>query len=373
MTTSTPRGDRVRIGIVGTGIIAQVGHLPAIRGIDSADLVGVSDVDGDRLRDFCERNEVERGFPTLDALLVDGKPDLVAVCTPPGTHAAIAEQVLRAGAWAYVEKPPCASLEQLDRIATVERETGQRCTFVFQQRFGSGAQHVRRLVGEGALGRPLVALCETMWFRDADYYAVPWRGRWDTELGGPTMGHGIHAMDLLLYLLGGWAEVRAVLARLDRPVETEDLSLAQLRFASGAYASVVTSVLSPREESYLRLDFTEATVELRHLYGYTNGDWRFTPRPGAAPDIAERWADMPGDEPSTHRAQLARIVDSKLAGAEPPTRTADVRPTLELVTALYKSALTDRPVRQGQILPGDDFYRSLNGGLELPAAAGGWA
>ncbi|MEU2537902.1 hypothetical protein [Streptomyces iakyrus] len=38
---------------------------------------------------------------------------------------------------------------------------------------------LRRLVASGALGRPLVATCETLWYRPDEYFDVPWRGRWD--------------------------------------------------------------------------------------------------------------------------------------------------------------------------------------------------
>ena len=95
------------------------------------------------------------------------------------------------------------------------------------------------------------------------------------------MGHGIHQMDMLLDVLGDWTEVSAIARTQARTMPTEDLSLAHVTFANGAVASVVNSVLSPREESYLRFDFERATVEVTHLYGYGDDDWRVT-RPLAA-------------------------------------------------------------------------------------------
>ncbi|MGO7984043.1 Gfo/Idh/MocA family oxidoreductase, partial [Rhizobium johnstonii] len=83
------------------------------------------------------------------------------------------------------------------------------------------------------------ATCETLWYRDNDYFAVPWRGRWEVEGGGPTMGHGIHQFDLMLSILGPWAEVSAMAARQSRPTDTEDVSIAIARFDNGALATVV--------------------------------------------------------------------------------------------------------------------------------------
>ena len=125
---------------------------------------------------------------------------------------------------------------------------------------------------------------------------MPWRGRWDTEGGGPTMGHGIHQMDLLGYLLGDWSEISAVTRRQVRRMDTEDLSLAHVTFASRAVASVINSVLSPRQESYLRFDFERATVELSHLYGYGDDDWQITPAEGYENEVKSAWEAGPKGE-----------------------------------------------------------------------------
>jgi predicted dehydrogenase len=175
------------------------------------------------------------------------------------------------------EKPPTLSLRELDLLAELTRPGGPWFATVFQHRFGPAAGRLCAVAASGVLGRPLLAICHTTWFRDQAYFDVPWRGRWQTEGGGPTMGHGIHQMDLLRYVLGDWAEISAIARRQARRTETEDLSMAHVIFASGAAASVVNSVLSPREESYLRFDFEHGTVEVSHLYGYRDEDWRVTP------------------------------------------------------------------------------------------------
>jgi predicted dehydrogenase len=212
-----------------------------------------------------------------------------------------------------------------------------------------------------------VAHCQTTWYRDSAYYAVPWRGRWQTEGGGPAMGHGIHQMDLLLDLLGPWSEVRAMAGRLVHDVETEDVSTALVRFENGAMATIVNSVLSPDEVSRIRIDCEHATVELTHLYGHSNANWRITPAPDVPGDRSAAWQDFGPDVPSSHLAQLRALVASMRAGERPRSSGADGRTSLELITALYKSAFTDTTVKRGEIGPGDPFYTALHGG------APGWA
>ncbi|MGH3390714.1 MAG: Gfo/Idh/MocA family protein [Actinomadura sp.] len=355
----------MRVAIVGTGGIAQECHMPALRAErERVEVVAALDADADRVKAFCVEHGIPAAYTDLGELLDAARPDLVHVCTPPFAHAEQVVACLEAGAWVLCEKPVCLSLAEYDAITAAERAGGPYAAVVFQHRFGSGGRRLRALIEAGALGRPLVAQCVTAWYRAQKYFEVPWRGRWETEGGGPTMGHGIHQMDLMLALLGEWSEVHAMAGRLDRRIETEDVSLAMVRFASGAMASVVNSVLSPREESYLRFDFTGATVELRHLYGYRDADWSYTPAPHAD---AAAWTGTAPDVESSHEAQLTALLDDFERGEPPETSGAGGRLTLELVTGLYRSALTGLPVHRGELGPDDPFYHRLHG--DTP----GWA
>ncbi|AWW42771.1 oxidoreductase [Streptomyces sp. AS58] len=380
-SSDRPRGSRspaarllgrpVRTAVVGTGAIARGATLPALAALaeeGETEVVAAVDVDGAAVRAFCAAGGIPHAYTDLATMLREQRPDLVAICTPPTLHREQSVAALRAGAWVWCEKPPVPTLADFDAVEAAEGPAGgPYAAVVFQHRFGSGARHVRRLLAERALGRPLVAHCQTTWYRDAAYYAVPWRGRWRTEGGGPAMGHGIHQMDLLLDLLGPWSEVRAMTGRLVHDVETEDVSTALVRFADGAMATVVNSVLSPAEVSRIRIDCARATVELTHLYGHANADWRITPAPDVPASEAAAWRDFGADVPSSHVAQLRELVASMRAGERPRSSGRDGRKSLELVTALYKSAFTDTTVRRGDIRPGDPYYTALHGG------APGWA
>lgn len=373
--TSHPPNTPLRTAVVGTGGIARGSHLPALRTLEAegaTEVVAAVDVDGAAVRAFADEFGIPYAGTDLDAMLAEVRPDLVVLCTPPAVHREQSVAALRAGSWVWCEKPPCPSLADYDAVTAAEKggDTDPYAAIVFQHRFGSGARHVRNLLREGAFGRPLVAHCQTTWYRDTAYYAVPWRGRWATEGGGPAMGHGIHQTDLLLDLMGPWTEVRGMAARLVHDVETEDVSTAQVRFAGGALATVVNSVLSPDEVSRIRIDCELATIEVTHLYGYRNADWRITPAPGVPQETVDAWRDFGTDEPSSHLAQLRALVDDIRAGRRHPTSGAGGRQTLEFITALYKSAFTDQPVRAGDIGPGDPYYTQLHGGAPDWAPAG---
>lgn len=354
---------KLRTAIIGTGGIARQHAEAVLRFPDRLELAGAVDPEPDRLAAFAERYAVPRTFGSVPDLLKDLRPDLVQVCTPPNTHLGIIEDCLRAGARVLCEKPLCASLAEFDRITRAENETGRYVSTVYQWRFGAGSRHLKGLIESGELGRPLVALAQTLWYRGVEYYRGTWHGNWSTELGGTVYQHGLHLIDLLLWLMNvEWQSVHAMTATLDRPIEVEDAASATVRFENGALAGVMSSTLSPRQESYLRMDFQRATAEVKALYYAGPEHWRFsTAENSPYADRLEAWSRIPDSAVGDHAAQLGQLLESIARGERPAASGADARRPLEFVASLYKSALTGKTVERGSITSDDPFYHSMNG------------
>lgn len=359
--------DTYRTILVGTGGISDA-HVRAVAATEGrAKLVAAVDVDKEKVSAFCTRHGIPESYSDFKSALENVRPEIVLIAAPPQFHASMSIDAMEAGSWVMCEKPLCGSLADLDRIEIAAKKTNRQTACVFQMRFASSSAHMRKLIASGALGRCLLVTCNTLWYRDSEYYGVPWRGRWATDFGGPTMVLGIHAMDLLLSLFGDWAELRAMTATLARAIETEDLSMAHVRFVNGTHASIVNSALSPRQESYIRFDFEYATVELTHLYSFGKDNWKITPLPNANGTAAKAaWDALPEpDEPCSHGAQLIEFLNDIEKGRTHATSGPGARTTVEFLTGLYKSAATGLPVQRGSILPGDPFYNSLHGGAAI--------
>lgn len=327
----------LRAGIIGTGSVSEL-HARAIAACPGVELVGVSDLDPERRRAFAEQwNTV----PAHDlAALLDLGLDVLHICTPPAAHAQQALAAFAAGVYVVCEKPAALSLDELDRMMAAATNSGRQLAVVFQQRAGTAAAHVRRLLAAGAFGRPLVATCQTLWYRPQPYFDVPWRGSWASEGGGPTLGHGIHQIDLLAHLLGDWASASGQLWRVGRDTETEDVSTAVLTFQNGVVASVVTSALSPRETSSIRIDTELATITVDHLYGHGHENWRITPAPGVLDEDHPEWRLPEREERSGHEAFIREVYDALGKGLPLPEIASEPARSLELVTAIYSSSTT---------------------------------
>jgi predicted dehydrogenase len=271
--------------------------------------------------------------------------DIVDICTPPSLHFTQAVAALEAGKQVVCEKPLVGSLADVDALRAAAATARGRLMPIFQYRFGNGLQKAKHLLDLGLCGKPYLATIETAWLRGAKYYSVPWRGRFETELGGALLTHAIHAHDIATFLMGDIASVFARTATRVNAIETEDCAAASLAFASGALGTFAVTLGSHEEISRLRFCFENVTFEST-LAPYAPGDdpWRIIP---ASPEIEGRIAEALADwqfVPSRFEGLMASYHHALERETELPVTLADARRSLELITALYHSAETGEAV-----------------------------
>jgi predicted dehydrogenase len=265
--------------------------------------------------------------------------DVVDICVPPSLHYAATEHALNAGKHVICEKPLTASLKELDALNA--RAAAQKLLLmpVFQYRFGHGLDKAKHLMQSGSAGKVYLSTIETHWTRGADYYAVAWRGKKATELGGVFAGHAIHAHDMLTHLVGDVRAVSAMTTVRVNAIETEDTAGALFEMADGSLAVSSATLGSADEISRIRICCENVTM-VSSLSPYTpNRDpWTFIPKaPKDQAYIEKALAGAPkGLEGYTE--QFAGFHKSLNAGAPLPITAADGRRSIELLSALYYAA-----------------------------------
>ncbi len=303
------------------------------------------DLNEQRLAAVADEFSVPRRTTSFDEVLAMGDIDIIDIATPPTLHFPQAMAALAAGKQVVCEKPLVGSLKEIDLITSAEAKAAGRIMPVFQYRFGNGLQKAKRIVELGLAGKPYLATVETAWLRGAKYYSVPWRGRFETELGGALLTHAIHAHDILTYLMGNVASVFARTATRVNRIEVEDCAVASLVLESGALASVAATLGSAKEISRLRLCFEHVTFE-SSLAPYAPGDdpWQIiATSPEAEARIAqalEGWTFVA----SRFEGLLASYHHALETAGPLPVTLADARRSLELITALYHAAETGAAV-----------------------------
>ena len=346
------------VAIIGVGIgrshIVE-GYLP---NSDKFKVVALCDLNAERMGAVADEFGIDRRITGFDDVLAMDDIDIIDICTPPGVHYAMVMAALKAGKHVICEKPLVGSLAQVDEVIAQEKLSKGMLMPVFQYRFGDGIEQAKAIIDAGIAGKPFVGTVETMWRRDAPYYAVPWRGKWATELGGVLMGHAIHPHDLFTYLMGDITRVFGRVATRVNPIEVEDTISASLVMKSGALASLTATLGSADDMTRIRLSFENVTFESDHA-AYNPGDkqWKIQPRnpeTAAAIDaLLKDWQHVP----SRFQTQMARFHDALEGTAPLPVTSADSRRSLELVTAFYHSSSTNEDVAL-PIGPGHPLYAS---------------
>ena len=104
---------------------------------------------------------------------------------------------LAAGKHVVCEKPLVGSLTEFDEIIADEKAAKGVLMPIFQYRYGDGIQQAKRDHRRRASpASPMSAPSRPSGGATPEYYAVPWRGKWKTELGGVLMTHAIHPHDM---------------------------------------------------------------------------------------------------------------------------------------------------------------------------------
>lgn len=341
--------NRLRVAIVGCGWVAgtqmTVGFAPIA---DLFSVVACCDSDADRANAFAATHQIPHAASHLSEILAMETVDVVSICTPPSLHYQMVLECLEAGKHVICEKPFASSLAQVDEIIAAERWSKGRVMPIFQYRFGKGIARIQHLIRSGLVGRAYVSSFETSWQRDADYYTVPWRGKYATELGGVLVSQAIHIHDLCTWLMGRAASVTAFKATRVNPIEVEDCAVASLKMADGSLASLTATLGSRHPTTRIRLCFENATIE-RQCSGAE------APSPGGEPwsvfplnstvgaQLEAKMAEAaPG--PSSFAGQFALFHEALSSGASFPVTLDDARNSLELITAIYHASETGSAV-----------------------------
>ena len=336
----------IGFAVVGTGMIAEV-HADAIRQTPEARLVAAYSRGADGRREFAARHDC-RVAESLADLAND--PDIQAVCvtTPSGAHAEAAVPLLEAGKAVLCEKPLEVSLEAIDRILGAAQRGGGVIAGVFQMRLGRGAQLLKAAINARRFGRLTLCSAYIKWWRAQNYYdSSNWKGTWKLDGGGALMNQGIHAVDLLQWLVGLPEEVRAFTGTLAHPgIEAEDTVAATLKFADGGLG-VIEAATSCFPGSDVRIEIM-GDKGSAVLINDRLDRWEFAEllpkddeiRSRGTPEIKVGSSDPKAISNEGHRHLVHDMTHALLEGRPPAIPGAEARRAVALVLAIYEAART---------------------------------
>ncbi|MDD7772823.1 MAG: Gfo/Idh/MocA family oxidoreductase, partial [Eubacteriales bacterium] len=196
--------EKVRIGIIGCGGIANGKHMPALSHLPNAEMVAFCDLIEERAI------KAKHDYGTPDAavytdykkLLEDKTIDVVHVLTPNRAHSFITVDALDAGKHVMCEKPMAINSVEAKKMLDAAKRNGKKLTIGYQNRQRNDSLFLKAEADAGTFGDIYYAKATAIRRR-----AVPTWGVFLNEYeqgGGPLIDIGTHALDLTLWTMNNY-------------------------------------------------------------------------------------------------------------------------------------------------------------------------
>jgi predicted dehydrogenase len=309
-----------RVGVIGCGSIARA-HAHGWTNCEHTELVALADITPDARDEFGETFGVaaDRRYGDYREMLDEERLDIVSACLWHGQHApTVVAAAARQPKLILCEKPMATSLGEAEQMIVAARRNKVKLAIGHQRRFLPGWNEARRLVAEGAIGRPLHL--------------------WSTVADG-LLNWGTHTIDMMRFIMGDPAATAVVGAvqrqsdRHERGLRIEDSCLGLIQFDNGAQATI-ESDLTPRELASINCNFygSEGAIQVdensvRLMNASTDG-WQDLSK--GAPDHSFRDAFL------AQANGLVDWLDGRVEDYRGEARNAYA--VMEIMMALYESA-----------------------------------
>jgi predicted dehydrogenase len=287
-----------------------------------------------------------RFFSDVGEMLGSGIVDAVLVATPHPSHLEVGERVLRAGLHLMMEKPLAATKLDAEKLLAVPRKPDQAFGLMMNLRTHPHFRRIKGWLDEGRLGRvQRVQWTITNWFRPEAYYGSShWRATWKGEGGGVLINQALHNLDLLQWLCGMPARLRAHCRfGRDHNIEVEDVVNACGDYPDGGSFLFATSTGEAPGVNRLEIAGTQGLVVLENniLRLATNEmDSRqfsqTTENAFGTPGVRTQEVPLTEEYPS-HSGVLANFVEAVLDRAPLLAEASEGLKSVELANAMVYS------------------------------------
>ncbi|HET6569039.1 MAG TPA: Gfo/Idh/MocA family oxidoreductase [Rhodothermales bacterium] len=335
--TSNP----VRVALVGLG-----GHgLTIQRAVESAEnlqVVAVCDLDPSEMRAAAERFGCD-AVPSYDQVLARDDVDAVSLVTPNHLHRAQAEAAFAAGRDVFVEKPIANTVAEGLSMVQAAEAAGRVLMVGHNMRFSPAAQDARETIHQGRLGQIVSAEIHFSSDTVRQLASNAWRLHPDQCSLLPVMQLGIHAIDLMHFLLGPIREVFALSRTVLAPAGVVDSVSATFRIEGGPLGTMVSNYCTPVLFEY-RIAGTEGLLHCTpHHYSFRRRDEVDRDGDGAPA------SSTPGAGLVSYVRQMRAFGEAVRRGAPSRVTGWDGLQALAVVDALRLSSETGAPQRVADV------------------------
>ena len=215
---------KLKVGIIGTGIIGK-SHISGYQSMNNdVDIVAIADINEVEAQKIAQENDIPYVFSDYRELLKMNEIDGVDICLPNFLHAPVAIDALEAGKHVYCEKPMAKTESEAQAMYDTAQRTGKNLSVQMGTIFSKETRTARRLIEEGALGR--VYYVKTSHYRRrgrvyVDGYATPHFVQKEKSGGGTLVDMAVYHLARMVYLLDN-PEIETVTASTFQELDMDE-------------------------------------------------------------------------------------------------------------------------------------------------------
>lgn len=284
----------MKIGVLGCGMIAEWGHLPAIRKSSALILEALYDVRWDRALQMQKRFHAKHAYPSEETFW-NSNIDAVVICTPAPLHLEHVKKAAAHGKHILCEKPLAMTEQEIVEMIAIAKDAGVKLFTGFTYRFSPAAREIHRCVRNGEIGEVRALRLIYLWNLHGKWELgdagelIPSRlrqGRMDE--GGPMVDCGVHQIDLSRWWLGSEVDSQHGIGIWVEDFEAPDHMVLHMGHECGAHTMVEMSFSynatskEPRSDFRYELIGTDGVIryhreehsfEIRNSYGTRFLQW----------------------------------------------------------------------------------------------------
>jgi len=193
--------EKIKVAVIGCGTIANTAHIKAYLANPSAEIKYFCDTVIEKAEKAVSDYGCGEAVEDYRELLKDPEIEAVSICTPNDVHAAIAIDCLRAGKNVLCEKPAARTYAEALEMQRVQHETGKVLNIGVVNRFNTGVNIIKKMIGNGELGE-----LYHIYVSFRSQRSIPGLGGAFTTKaiagGGALIDWGVHYLDIVMYCSG---------------------------------------------------------------------------------------------------------------------------------------------------------------------------
>lgn len=323
-------------GIIGAGRIADNIFAPAIKKSKDSCLRAIMARDKTKAEAFAKKHEAARFYNTAEALCNDPEIDVVYIASPAFLHCEHTVLAARCGKHVLCEKPMASNLEECDQMISAAEENKVTLMIGHNMRFHKIHQKVKDMIADGQVGTVGIARAEiiTSFKKNQGDKFTTDQFRLNRTLGGGGVlfDMGIHAIDVLRYLLDDdITEVSAFSQNLFIDCNGEDTLSAVVKFKNGAQGAIATSGALPYAKNGVEIYGDKGAIT-------TDGSVWISVRSADISVLSNgKWETHPAEVNNCYLSEIDHFLRCVTEKATPAVNGQEAKKNVRVVLAAYRS------------------------------------